>query len=274
MVTRLRLILVTAACVTALAWRVTAQTPLASAPTLPSVTAPRGGEVVVSAAVSLSDVLQQLASTYQTRTGERLVLNLGASNTLARQIVGGARVDLFISADAAQMDVAASEVVPGTRVDLLSNQLAIAVPDDRPRRFNSARDLIDPAIKRIAIGDPAAVPAGVYARRYLQALGIWPRLEMKLVPSGSVRLALAAVENGAADAAIVYHTDIPTARRVREAFIVPAADGPRIIYPAAIIRSGRNQDGARRLLAFLRSPEATPVFTHAGFLVADRALRK
>src|SRR5436190_49591 len=85
--------------------------------------------------------------------------------------------------------------------------VAIAVPDDRPRTMTSARDLLDPAIKRIAIGDPAAVPAGVYARQYLEMLGIWRDLSAKVVPSGSVRLALSAVESGAADAAIVYHTD-------------------------------------------------------------------
>ncbi len=228
---------------------------------------PKTKEVVVSAAVSLSDVLQQLAPTYQARTGDRLVLNLGPSNMLARQITFGAGVDLFISADEAQMDAASAAVVPGSRIDLLSNQLAIAVPDDRARRFASAADLTDVAIKRIAIGDPAAVPAGVYARQYLQTLGIWTQLQMKLIPAGSVRLALAAVENGAADAAIVYRTDIPTAAHAREALVVPVADGPRIVYPAAVIRTGRNPDGARRLLAFLRGPDATAVFAQAGFLV-------
>src|SRR4051812_15745985 len=159
---------------------------------------PRGGEVLVSAAVSLTDVLQQLAPIYQARTGERLVINFAASNTLARQIGFGAPVDLFISADEAQMTAVSAEIVPGTRVDLVSNQLAIAVPDDRPRTFRSVKDLADPSIRRVAIGDPAAVPAGVYAKQYLQALGVWPQVQPKLVPSGSVRLALAAVENGAA----------------------------------------------------------------------------
>lgn len=228
-------------------------------------------EVVVSAAVSLTEVLQQLAPIYQARTGERVVLNLGSSNTLARQISFGAGADVFISADEAQMNAIAAQIDPASRVDLLSNQLAIAVPDDRPRPITSARALLDPAIRRIAIGDPVAVPAGVYARQYLQRLGIWPDLSAKIVPSGSVRLALAAVETGAADAAIVYHTDIASATRVREAFVVPASEGPRIVYPAALVRSGRNPDGARRLLAFLRSPEATTVFTRAGFLAPSAA---
>ena len=223
-------------------------------------------EVLVSAAASLTEVLQEIAKVYQPRSGSALALNFGASNTLARQIAAGARVDVFISADEAQMDVVAADVVPGTRVDLLSNQLAIAVPDDRARQFASARDLTAPSIRRIALGDPAAVPAGVYAKAYLEQIGLWAALQSKVVPSGSVRLALAAVENGAADAAIVYRTDIATAQRARLAFVVPVAEGPKIVYPAAVMRTGANLPGARRLLAFLQTPEAIAIFTRAGFL--------
>jgi molybdate transport system substrate-binding protein len=224
-------------------------------------------QIVVSAAVSLTQVLQQIAPIYQAKTGEQIVLNLGSSNTLARQISFGAGVDVFISADEAQMNAVATRIDPATRVDLLANQLAIAVPDDRTRPIVSARDLLDPSIHRIALGDPAAVPAGVYAKQYLQGLGIWADLAMKIVPSGSVRLALAAVESGAADAAIVYHTDIATAAHVREALVIPPAQGPPIVYPAAVVRSGSNAEGARRFLAFLRTPEAIGVFTAAGFAI-------
>jgi molybdate transport system substrate-binding protein len=225
-----------------------------------------GGEVMVSAAASLGDILQQLAKLYELRSGDRLVLNLGASNTLARQINAGAQVDVFISADEAQMNAVEARIVTGSRKDLLSNQLAIAVPDDRPHRIRSARDLTNTAIRRIAIGDPAAVPAGVYAKAYLETLGLWKALAPKTIPSGSVRLALAAVENGAADAAIVYRTDVATARRAREAFVVPLEEGPRIVYPAAAIRNGPNGAGATRFLAFLESPEATALFKRAGFI--------
>lgn len=226
-------------------------------------------QVVVSAAVSLTEVLQEVAALYQMKSGDRIVLNLGASNMLARQLSFGAGADVFISADEAQMNAVATRIDPATRVDLLSNRLAIAVPDDRPRQMMSARDLLDPAIRRIAIGDPAAVPAGVYARQYLQMLGIWPQLSSKIVPSGSVRLALAAVEGGAADAAIVYHTDIAAATRAREALVIAATDGPRIVYPAALVRAGKNPAGARRFLGFLQSPDAMAVFTRAGFTAAN-----
>ena len=225
----------------------------------------RQPEVLVSAAASLADVMGPIARAYEARTGVRVTVNTGASNTLARQIAAGARVDLFISADEAQMESIRGEIVTGTRVDMLSNQLAIAVAADRPRTMRSARDLTDPAIKRIALGDPAAVPAGVYAKAYLEKLGIWKQLSARVVPSASVRVALAAVENGAADAAIVYRTDLATARRAALAFTVPISDGPRIVYPAALIRSGRNRDAASRLLAWLQKDEARRIFEAAGF---------
>jgi len=222
-------------------------------------------EVLVSAAASLAQVMETIARTYESRSGTRVVVNTGASNTLARQITAGATVDLFISADEAQMDAVRNDVVAGSRVNLLSNQLAIAVPADRQRTLRSARELTGPAFKRIAMGDPAAVPAGVYAKAYLEKLGIWSAVASKIVPSASVRLALAAVENGAADAAIVYRTDLNAARGASLALAIPRAEGPRILYPAAVIRSGRNRDAATRLLAWLRSAEAMKVFEAAGF---------
>jgi molybdate transport system substrate-binding protein len=240
---------------------------LATLASLPvPASAQRQPEVLVSAATSLTDVMQRIADAYQTRTGTRIVMNFGASNTLARQIDAGAPVDLFISADVAQMDAVRARVIAATRVDLLSNQLAIAVPEDRPRVIRSARDLADPAIKRVALGDPAAVPAGVYARQYLQRAGVWALVERKVVPVGSVRLALAAVENGAADAAIVYRTDVAAARRARLAFVVPVADAPPIVYPAAVIRSAPHEQAATQLLAFLRGPQAADIFRGSGFI--------
>ena len=210
--------------------------------------------------------MQELGRAYEARTGTRITVNVGASNTLSRQIASGAAVDLFISADEAQMDVVRAQTLPGSRVNLLSNQLAVAVPGDRPRTLRTARELTQASFQRIAIGDPAAVPAGVYARAYLEKLGIWPAVSRKVVPSASVRLALAAVENGAADAAIVFRTDLASSRRASLALLIPVSEGPRIVYPAAVVRSGRNHDEAARFLAWLRGAEATAVFARAGFI--------
>jgi molybdate transport system substrate-binding protein len=224
------------------------------------------GAVVVSAAASLSNVLQDVGRLYEQRTGTHVAVNVGASNTLARQIRAGARVDLFVSADEAQMDDVAAEIVPGTRVDLLRNQLAVAEPEDRLRPITAIADLAGPDFHRIAIGEPSAVPAGVYAREYLERAGLWARVMPRLVPAANVRLALAAVETGSADAAIVYRTDVPIAPHARVAFVVPVADAPPIVYPVAIMRSGDARDAAQRLLIFLQSQAAADVFERAGFV--------
>jgi molybdate transport system substrate-binding protein len=110
------------------------------------------------------------------------------------------------------------------------------------------------------------VPAGVYARTYLEKLGLWGALSKKVVPSASVRLALAAVENGVADAAVVYRTDIASARRVSLALAIPVAEGPRIVYPAAVMRAGRNREAAVRLLTWLSGADAAGTFRAAGFI--------
>jgi molybdate transport system substrate-binding protein len=221
---------------------------------------------VVSAASSLANVLEDLAARHERAAGDVVALNFAASNTLARQIAAGAPVDVFVSADEAQMDAVARYLVPGTRVDLLSNVLAVAVPSDRPRRLTSIAGLDAPEVRRIAVGDPVAVPVGVYARRYLERVGLWARLEPRLVPTASARLALAAVENGVVDAAIVYRTDIAAAARAVEAFVVPAGEGPRIVYAAARVRDGDAPEAAARFMAFLQSAEAAAVFEAAGFV--------
>jgi molybdate transport system substrate-binding protein len=228
---------------------------------------PAAAPITVSAAVSLTDALIAIAEEYGRQGRGTVRFNFAASNVLARQIVSGAPVDVFISADEAQMDAiaAANMIADGSRVALLRNQLAIVVPNDRPRTMTGARELTGPAFRRIAIGDPAAVPAGVYAKDYLQKLDLWQTLEPRLVPSGSVRAALAAVESGAADAAIVYRTDARVALKATVAYVVPLAAGPRIVYPGAVVRGTRAPEEARRFLAFLRSVEASRIFERFGF---------
>jgi molybdate transport system substrate-binding protein len=164
------------------------------------------------------------------------------------------------------MDVVAGAglVVAGTRIVLLGNQLAVVVPSDRPRTFKSIKEITDPAFKRIALGDPAAVPAGVYAKQYLEREGLWPTIAPRVVPTGSVRAAVTAVASGAVDAAIVYRTDARVAVGATVAWVVPADRGPRIVYPAAIVRNGTLPE-AQRFLDFLRGDAAARIFDRFGF---------
>lgn len=222
--------------------------------------------ITVSAAVSLTDALTAISESYA-RTGATVRFNFGASNVLARQIVNGAPVDVFISADEAQMDLvaAAGLLKDGSRVDLLGNQLAVAVPSDRPRTFKSLREIAEPAFKRIAIGDPAAVPVGVYAKQYLEKEGLWDAVQPRIVPAGSARAALAAVESGAVDAAVVYRTDVRVSVKATVAWVVPADRGPRIRYPAGIVGTTTAADESKRFIDYLRGDAAARIFERFGF---------
>ena len=230
------------------------------------------GRVRASAAVSLTEPLERLAEDFERDTGAAVELNLAGSSTLAAQILAGAPVDVFLSADDRQMDRVAAEslVVAETRVVLLSNQLAAVVPAGAAAAPRDAAALRDPAFRRIAIGDPAGVPAGVYARSYLASLGLWDALAPRMVPTRSVRAALAVVEAGDADAGIVYRTDALSSDDVAVTFEVSEDEGPAIAYPAAILADARNRAGAARFLAYLQSAAARSVFRQAGFIVPER----
>jgi molybdate transport system substrate-binding protein len=229
--------------------------------------APPPAAIVVSAAISLTDALEEIESLYGAAGGGQVTFNFGASNALARQIVNGAPVDVFISADEAQMQVVerAGLLPEGGRVALLSNRLAIVVPVGHREPLTSAAALARRDIRHVAIGDPDGVPVGVYARQYLQRVGLWDALQPKLVPLRNARAVLAAAETGAADAAIVYVTDARSARSVRVAAVIDGGDAPSIVYPAAVISSTRRPDAAHHFLRFLGTAPAAAAFSRHGF---------
>ena len=226
------------------------------------------GEITVLAAASLSAALRDLAALHEKATGDTVRLNLGASSTLARQIADGARADLFFSADEAKMDTLARAgcLVPGTRCSFLSNSLVIVVPSDSGLSFVSAQDLATPAVRRLALAEPQTVPAGIYAREYLQQQGLWAAVVDKIVPTENVRAVLAAVESGNVTAGIVYRTDALISKRVRVAFVVPPGEGLSISYSFAAIVGGGNPSGAARFAALVSSPAGKSVFVKYGFI--------
>lgn len=227
--------------------------------------------LLVAAAASLSVVALDLQQRYRDETGNEVRFTFGGSNTLARQIVEGAGIDAFVSADAAQMDLVerAGRLIPGTRFDLLGNRLVIVVPAGSALPAAWPVRLTAPEVRRVAMGDPEAVPAGVYGRRWLEAIGLWTGVVAKVVPLPSSPAALAAVREGRAQAGIVYVTDATRQAGVTVAYEVPDDQAPVIAYPAAAIRGGR-ADEARRFLAFLRGPVAARLFATAGFRFLPR----
>jgi molybdate transport system substrate-binding protein len=236
-----------------------------------AVAQPRPPALVVSVAASLADVMSELAHRHERTTSQEVRLNVGGSNTLARQIAEGAGADAFVSADDAQMDVVerAGRLVAGSRVPLLTNRLVVVGRRDGGLRFDDARALGGPNVRRVALGNPDSVPAGVYARRWLEGLGLWAAVAPKVVPSATVRSALAAAKAGRVDAAVVYVTDAASEPSLPVLYRVPPADVPSIVYPVAVI-DGPRRDAAARFVAFLRSADAGAVFEAAGFGLAPR----
>jgi len=231
------------------------------------------GPLRVSAAVSLTDALTTVARQWEQAGNLRVELNFAASNVLARQVLEGAPVDVFISADETQMDriVEAGAVARADVVPLLTNQLVVVTPAGRSIAGAMPSALAAEAVKRIAMGDPQGVPAGVYAKAWLERAGLWRQVEPKIVPSNSVRAALAAVDSANADAGIVYKTDAKGHAGVLVAYEVPLADAPPIVYPAGVVARSTNPDPARRFVAYLQSVPARTVFADAGFVAHDTA---
>lgn len=226
-----------------------------------------GQSLEVFAAASLSDALHDVGRSWEAVSGARVSFNFGGSNDLSRQIRAGAPADVFVSADSAQMDTLerARLVRPGERVDLLSNELVVVVARDAAWAPASPLELR--RVRRLVLADPEAVPAGVYARQWLERLGLWAELRERVVPALDVRAALAAVDAGHADAGVVYRTDAARSTRVRPAFVVAREDGPPIVYVAAPLVTSRRAVAAAAFVRHLRSGEAGRVFTRHGFVV-------
>lgn len=230
----------------------------------------RAADLNVLAAASLADALKEIARTYESASGDKLLLNLAASSTLARQIKEGAPADVFFSADEARMDelVKAGLIANDTRLTLLSNTLVIVVGQEDGAAIAAPADLAKAAVGRIALAEPQTVPAGIYAKEYLQKAGLWGKVIDKVVPTENVRACLAAVESGNVDAGIVYKTDALISKKVKIAYEVAVAVGPKISYPLAVVKASRHDEAARRFAAYLASAEARAVFAKYGFLPA------
>ncbi len=225
----------------------------------------------VFAAASLTESLKEIAAGYEKQTGDKVVFNLGASSFLARQIEEGAPADVFISADEAKMDGLEKKglIVKATRRSRLSNSLVIVVPSENGAAITTPKDLVTAKVKRLALAEPRTVPAGIYAKEYLQKQNLWPAVEGKVVPTENVRAALAAVEAGNVEAGIVYKTDASMSKKVKVAYEVPASDCPAIGYPMAVVRDSKQLDAATRFHKHLASDEAGRVFEKFGFIVRN-----
>lgn len=232
----------------------------------------RAQELTVFAAASLTDAMKDISAQWANAGHQPLRMSFGSSSTLARQIEQGAPANVFASADEKWMDYLADRklIAPATRKDLLGNDLVLIVPANQPQHvtighgFNLA-GMLGPD-GRLATGDPAHVPVGIYAEQALKKLGIWDTVSPRIARADDVRSALLLVERGEAPAGIVYGTDAAVSKAVMVAGIFPADSHDPISYPFAVVKAGDTPE-ARALMTYLSGPEARAIFVTRGFKV-------
>ena len=186
---------------------------------------------VVMAAASTTDVARAAAERVEAETGRRVLVSVGATSALARQIARGAPADVFVAADPAWVDWLAERVPVRQRQTVARGRLVVVGPPG-----STAASLPEALAGRVALADPSHVPAGRYARRSLAAAGVWAEVEPRVVVVGDVRAALAAVELGAAERAVVYASDARRSRRVVTVWRLPPVD---VRFEVAQLGGGR-----------------------------------
>jgi len=226
-------------------------------------------EFNVFAAASLTDALKEIGAIYEKQSGDKVAFNFAASSMLERQIEEGAPADVFFSADEAKMDTLARKdlILKETRKSRLSNSLVIVTSADSDLKITSPADLASSKVRRVALADPKAVPAGVYAKAFLEKEKLWLEIEPKVVPVDNVRAALAAVESGNIQVGMVFKTDAAISKKVKVAYEVPASTGPKISYPVAVTRNAKQVESAKKFVEYLGSNDAANIFTKYGFIV-------
>lgn len=224
--------------------------------------------VAMSAAISLKAPLTEAARAFREQTGQTVELNFGATGRLLAQIKAGAPVDAFLAASSEQMDRAVTQrlVDPASRTEVAGNRLVLIAPLDGAVKVESFKGLGNPAIRRLAIGEPRTVPAGYYAQQVLRSLKLPPDLSERIVHASSVRQALDYVERGEVDAGIVYATDLKQSRgKVREVAVADADWHEPIRYVAATVSDSPRAAEAAAFIRFLTSAAGQRIFAAHGF---------
>jgi molybdate transport system substrate-binding protein len=226
-------------------------------------------EITISAAISLKNAFEEIGKIFEEkRPRTKIRFNFGASGDLARQIEGGAPVDVFASAAQKDMDEIDKKgfISSGTRMNFAGNSMVLVKPGMSQIRMELFEDLRKAEVKKIVIGNPKSVPAGRYAGEVLKYLHLWEVVKEKLVFAEHVRQVLDYVARNEVDAAMVYSTDAMI--RLKEVRIVvkaPDKSHQPIIYPIAIVKGSKNQSLAREFTALVLSAEGRNVLNKYGF---------
>ena len=228
-------------------------------------------QLTVSAAASLKNAMEEIKPIYEQKySGTEIIYNFASSGSLQRQIEQGAPVDVFISAATNKMEALEKQnlLLTRTRQNLLKNQIVLIVPHRNQKnelKLERFKDLTTQEIDRIALGEPASVPAGKYAQEVLASFEIADRINDRAIYGKDVRQVLNYVATGNVDAGIVYRTDARIAEGVEIAAIAPETSHSPVIYPIAVIQDSNRPEVAIELIEFLTTPEAQAVFKEYGF---------
>jgi molybdate transport system substrate-binding protein len=224
------------------------------------------GELNLSVAASLKEVINELSMSYNTKHPATVFIkNFGPSGTLAGQIENGAPVDLFIAANNQWMDyLKEKNLVDGAKAKTFAwNSLVFA--GTTTKKVASMKELLK--LDKIAIGSPKSVPAGEYAMTAMTNAGIDKQLAGKLVMAKDVRECLMYAELGEVDGAFVYRTDALLAQKAKLLFDVPQKLYPRVTYPMALTVKAAQNEEAKAFYLFLLGAEAKSVLQKYGFIL-------
>lgn len=224
-------------------------------------------EIVIGAAVSLREPVEEMVRDFRaTHPEAEIQVVFGASSTLARQIEFGAPLAIFLSADPQWIDhlIERSLIDEEDAFQIASNQLWVVKKKGSELKVADPADLFSAPVERLAL-PPESVPLGRYARLWLEGHDANTTMPGDVVITEHAQATLAAVENGHADAALVYRTDALRSTEVDVAYEIPASEQPEIVYSGVLLRSARANKQARDLLAYLKSPRARKILDEAGF---------
>ena len=227
-------------------------------------------ELIVSAAASLTDVANELATLYkETAPNVTVTYTFGASGTLQTQIEEGSPTDIFMSASPTQVKALNDKglLLEGSAKDLLLNKLALIVPKDSTLGLTGFEDLATDKVTKVALGEPTAVPAGKYAETVFTAIGNLDAVKAKANYGSDVRQVLTWVESGEVDAGVVYLTDALTSDAVTVVAQATDAQAGKIVYPVAIVKASAHPEDAQAFIDFLSTDDAVALFEKYGFTV-------
>ncbi len=226
-------------------------------------------EFTVSAAMSLKNAFEEIGRLYESKhAGTKVVFNFAASGDLARQIEGGAPVDVFASAAQKDMDSVEQKnlILSGSRTDFAKNSVVLIQPASSAIEMKKFEDLMKPEIKKVSVGNPQTVPAGRYAQEVLRHFKLWDTIKDKLIFAENVRQVLDYVARNEVDAGIVYRTDAGLREKeIRVIAAAPSESHKPVVYPLGIVRDSKNEKSAKAFISLILSEDGGKILQKYGF---------